>query len=75
MRIFFFFLFFLYVYVGGEVVIKWKSTLFFRKVVVFPHSHSFYNKEGENTLSGVRGNFSLSFLCTKELKATTRAVR
>ena len=24
---------------------------------------------------GVRGNFSLSFLCTKELKVTTRAVR
>ena len=57
--------FFLYVYVGGKIVIKWKSTVFFLKIVVFEKS----------TLSGVRGNFSLSFLCTKELKATTRAVR
>ena len=37
----------------------------FLKIVVFEKS----------TLSGVRGNFSLSFLCTKELKAATRAVR
>ena len=74
----FVFLFLLYVYVGGKVVIKWKSTIFFRKIVAFPHPallRPFYNKEGESTLSGVRGNFPLSFLCTKELKATTCAVR
>ena len=74
----FFFLFFLYVYVGGKVVIKWKSTVFFRKIVAFPHPsllHPFYNKEGESTLSGVRENFPLRFLCTKELKAITCAVR
>ena len=75
MRIFFSFLFLLYVYVGGEVVIKWKLMVFFRKMVVFPHPHPFCNKEGESTLSGVRGNFSLSFLYTKELKAATCAVR
>ena len=38
-------------YVGGEVVIKWKSTVFFRKIVVFPHPDTFYNYEGESTLS------------------------
>ena len=62
-------------YVGGEVVIKWKSTVFFRKIVVFPHPYPFCNKEEESTLSLVRGNFSLSFLFAKELKATTLAVR